>query len=265
MSDIDVAPAAPVASAIGSEADLSVMPSNSTPPPKSIAAILPAAGSGRRFGGESNKLFAKIDGVPLWVMSAKLLRNQTCIGRIIIPIADSDRDYFTVQNADLADSLGIEWVAGGAERSDSVRSGLKHLEGDDQVRWIAVHDAARPLVSPDDLQQLFSTVTESDAAILAAPLSGTIRRDLGGSTKTVDRRDLYEALTPQVFEAGLLRHAYSHHNGRPATDDAELVERTGHAVSIVRGSADNLKITYPEDLLVAQAILARRQAPSNHA
>lgn len=235
-----------------------------SPPDRSIAAIIPAAGSGRRFGNESNKLFAKIDGVPLWVHSASRLRDQSCVGRIVLPIAEADRDYFSAQYADTVDSLDVQLVDGGAERSDSVCQGLRLLEGDKLVRWIAVHDAARPLVSPDDLKQLFSVVMETGAAILAAPLTGTIRRDLGTHTQTVDRRDLYEALTPQVFEAGLLRHAYSHHNGRPATDDAELVERTGHAVSIVRGSADNLKITYPEDLLVAEAILARQQAQSNH-
>ncbi|WP_068258384.1 2-C-methyl-D-erythritol 4-phosphate cytidylyltransferase [Rubripirellula obstinata] len=236
-----------------------------TPPPGSVAVIVPAAGSGRRFGSETNKLFAKIDGVALWVMSVRRLRDQPCVGRIVLPIADADRDYFLVQHAELAESLGVEFVAGGDQRSDSVRQGLKRIEGDESVRWIAVHDAARPLVSPEDLQTLFSVVISSKAAILAAPLSGTIRRDLGSHTQTVNREDLYEALTPQVFDAGLLRHAYSHHNGRPATDDAELVERTGHAISIVRGSADNLKITYPEDLLVAEAILARQQAQSNHA
>ncbi len=241
------------------------MQSTSTPPPNSIAVIVPAAGSGRRFGSESNKLFAKIDGTPLWVMSVKRLREQSCVGRIVLPIADADRDYFLSQQTELAKSLGVEFVAGGVERSDSVQKGLGQIEGDESIRWIAVHDAARPLVTEHDLQKLFLEVTTTNAAILAAPLAGTIRRDLGTHTQTVDRHHLYEALTPQVFEAGLLRHAYSHHNGRPATDDAELVERTGHAISIVRGSADNLKITYPEDLLVAEAILARQQAQTHHA
>jgi 2-C-methyl-D-erythritol 4-phosphate cytidylyltransferase len=226
----------------------------------SIAAIVPAAGNGRRFGRQSNKLFALIDGRPIWVHSVERLRDQPSIGRIVLPIAEADRDYFAVQHRETIQTLGLELIAGGLQRSDSVRQGLNQLQGDEQVQMIAVHDAARPLVSAEDLAKLFSVAAQGGAAILAAPLTGTIRRDLGTHTQTVDRRDLYEALTPQVFEAGLLRHAYSHHNGRPATDDAELVERTGHAVAIVRGSADNLKITYPEDLLVAEAILARQKS-----
>ena len=236
-----------------------------SPTDGSIAAIVPAAGNGQRFGSESNKLFAKIDGQPLWVHSISRLRDQSAIGRIVMPISEVDRQYFAVEQAGLMASMGIELVAGGAERSDSVRQGIGVLETDRAVQWIAVHDAARPLVSADDLKNLFEVAAKTGAAILAAPLSGTIRRDLKTRTETVDRRELYEALTPQVFGAGLLRHAYSHHNGRPATDDAELVERTGHAVSIVRGSTDNLKITYPEDLLVAESILARQRSKNSHA
>lgn len=224
----------------------------------SIAAIIPAAGSGRRFGQQSNKLFAEISGQPLWIHSAQRLRNQTLIGRIVMPIADVDRGYFQDQHAETLTRLRIEITRGGAQRSDSVRAGLAELDGDENAGWIAVHDAARPLVNSDDLVRLFQVAIRTGAAILAKPLTGTIRRDLGGRTETVDRRDLYEALTPQVFQAGLLRQAYSLHNGRPATDDAELVERTGTPVSLVQGSADNLKITYPEDLQIAESILNRQ-------
>ena len=239
-------------------------PNHEPPAIGSIAAIVPAAGSGHRFGGVSNKLFSTIAGKPLWVHAVERLRDQILVGRIVIPIAESDLEYFSVQNADTINALELECVIGGAERSDSVLAGLNLLQGDDSVRWVAVHDAARPLVSRDDLASVFATATRTGAAILASPVTGTVRRDIStandpGRTEMVDRRHLYVALTPQVFDAGLLRQAYAKHNGRPATDDAELVQRIGHPVSLVRGSADNIKITYPEDLAVAEAILTQQQ------
>ncbi len=220
---------------------------------------MPAAGSGQRFGSSRNKLFATLGGKPLWFRSAERLASSPLVGRIVMPVSETDRSAFGSEFADLVASLGIEIVAGGAARYDSVRAGLDALADDPDVRWIAVHDAARPLVSDGDLAAVFAMASQSDAAILAAPVPGTIRREIRVSdgtmrTQTVDRRDLYVALTPQVFAAGLLRRAYEKHNGRPATDDAELVERIGHPVSLVRGRSDNLKITYPEDLAVAQAI-----------
>ncbi len=178
-------------------------------------------------------------------------------------ISEADRDLFTGRDAALVDQYRVELVTGGAERTDSVRSALQAVAADASIEWVAVHDAARPLVGDDDLQAVFQAAAISDAAILATPVAGTVKRDLGDqrACETVDRRDLWIALTPQVFRVGLLNRAYQKHNGRSATDDAQLVERLGHDVALVRGSADNLKITFPEDLLVAEAILARQ---SNH-
>jgi 2-C-methyl-D-erythritol 4-phosphate cytidylyltransferase len=226
----------------------------------SVAAILPAAGSGQRFGTERNKLFAMLADKPLWYHSAARLRAQVEVGPIVMAISDRDRNAFTDEYAPLVDELSIELVTGGNERTDSVRAGLNLLSSDPSIQCVAIHDAARPLVSAADLAAVFAMAQEKGAAILAYPVPGTIKRDLAGGTRTetVDRRDLWMALTPQVFHVGLLREAYQKHNGRPATDDAQLVERLGHDVALVRGSADNLKITYPEDLLIAEAILARQ-------
>ncbi|TWU60780.1 2-C-methyl-D-erythritol 4-phosphate cytidylyltransferase [Rubripirellula tenax] len=224
---------------------------------------MPAAGSGTRFGSEHNKLFATLAGKPLWFRSAERLASSALVGRIVMPVSDTDHAAFENEFSDLVAELRIEIVRGGDQRYDSVWAGIQAIGDDPQVRWIAVHDAARPLVSEADLAAVFATASQSGSAILASPVPGTIRREIRISgqtarTETVDRRDLYVALTPQVFDAGVLRNAYQKHNGRPATDDAELVERIGHAVAIVRGSADNLKITYPEDLAVAEAIFARQ-------
>lgn len=224
----------------------------------SIAAILPAAGSGQRFGAASNKLFAELAGKPLWFHAAERLANCDYVGRVVLVVSKADEKVFRNAHAAMVEQLGIELVLGGSERTDSVKAGLKHLADDTAVQWVAIHDAARPLIRPNDLAAVFAAARQTGAAILATPVPGTVKRgelESGGS-RTIDRRALWVALTPQVFRIGLLKQAYQKHNGRPATDDAELVERMGHDVTLVQGSADNLKITYPEDLLVAEAILA---------
>jgi 2-C-methyl-D-erythritol 4-phosphate cytidylyltransferase len=234
------------------------------PSPGCIAAIIPAAGSGERFGGKRNKLLTELAGKPLWFHAASRLAARSEVGRIVMAISDADRDSFSSRFASLIQQLSVELVTGGDQRTDSVKAGLDAIAGDESVRFIAIHDAARPLVSDADLGAVFAAASQSGAAILAIPISGTIKRDLGQGqrSETVDRRELWLALTPQVFRVGLLSEAYRKHNGRSATDDAQLVERIGHDVSLVRGRVDNLKITYPEDLHVAEAILARQ---ANHA
>jgi 2-C-methyl-D-erythritol 4-phosphate cytidylyltransferase len=237
--------------------------SEQSPPAGSIAAIVPAAGSGQRFGAESNKLFALLAGKPLWVHAIERLAARPEIGRIVMPVADCDRETFLSQSHGLPDrSVAVQWVTGGAERSESVWAGLKQVQHDPSIQWVAIHDAARPLIRDEDLAAVIASASRSGAAILASPVTATLKRDLGDRRRvqTVDRRDLWIALTPQVFRVGLLIEAYRKHNGRPATDDAQLVERLGHDVSLVPGASDNLKITYPEDLLVAEAILSQRNS-----
>ncbi|NND97806.1 MAG: 2-C-methyl-D-erythritol 4-phosphate cytidylyltransferase [Pirellulaceae bacterium] len=235
-------------------------PNHDPPTPGCIAAILPAAGSGKRFASDENKLFAVLADQPLWYHAASRLRQQSLVGRIVMAVNDADRGVFESRYADLITQLDIELVLGGAQRTDSVRAGLETFADDESIRYVAVHDAARPLVSQADLAAVFAVVTQSGAAILATPVPGTVKRSQsdGSIDRTVDRRDLWLALTPQVFRIDLLREAYAKYCGRPATDDAELVERRGHAVTLVRGSADNIKITNPEDLLIAEAILKRQ-------
>jgi len=242
-------------------ADLTMQdPQHDPPTPGCIAAIVPAAGSGRRFGGEQNKLFAQLAGKPLWYRAVERLRGRSEIGRLVMPVSPADLPEFEMRFQSQLDELRIELVLGGAERTDSVRAALQTLDGDDQVRLVAVHDAARPLVSSTDLAAVFAIAAQTGAAILATPVVGTLKRatTTGGECETIDRRDLWIALTPQVFRIELLRQAYDRHRGRAATDDAQLVERAGYPVTLVPGSADNLKITHPEDLSIAAALYARQ-------
>ncbi len=234
-------------------------PEHLPPVPGCVAVIMPAAGSGRRFGSPGNKLFETIGGKPLWFQAASRLRDCSLVGRIVMPIAAADREKFATDYAELVRQLRIELIDGGAERTDSVQQGLGKLVDDEMIQLIAIHDAARPLVTQADLHAVFSVAGQTGAAILATPMPGTVKRAISdGGCHTVDRRDLWIALTPQVFKPDVLRQAYRKYRGRPATDDAELVERIGHPVSIVKGSANNLKITHPEDLLLAAAILERQ-------
>jgi 2-C-methyl-D-erythritol 4-phosphate cytidylyltransferase len=238
------------------------------PPNRSVAALLPAGGSGQRFGATRNKLFALLDGKPLWYHAASRIRQQSQVGRIVMAVAAEDRPIYESEFSSLVTELDVQLVAGGHSRTQSVQNGLDALAQDESVRCVAVHDAARPLVSAADLTAVFAMAFQSGAAILATPIPGSVKRGINSldnqqdqeppTTQSVDRRDLWIALTPQVFRMELLVNAYAKFRGRPATDDAELVERIGHGVSLVRGSAENIKITHPEDLLIAEAILERQ-------
>ena len=229
------------------------------PAAQSIAVIIPAAGSGSRFGDARNKVFAMLAGKPLWMHCVERFAARAEVSRIVLAISNEDRETFVLQSASLAIRARIAFCRGGNERSDSVAAALETLDGDDSVQWIAVHDAARPLVQNCDLDAVFAMAEQTGAAILATPITGTVKRGVAGQggCSTVDRRELWTALTPQVFRADVLRSAYARHHGFPVTDDAQLVERAGHPVTIVQGAADNLKITFPEDLQLAEAILKR--------
>ncbi len=154
---------------------------------------------------------------------------------------------------------------GGKERCDSVLNGLQQLSilADDDD-WVLVHDAARPCLSDQDLQKLLDALPESDGAILAAPVMDTIKQATNQNAaeidKTVDRSMLWRALTPQAFRVGQLRQALTQalQQKITVTDDASAMEAAGYSVKLVSGRSDNIKITSPEDLDLAQWILEKR-------
>ncbi len=231
-------------------------------PPASVAVILPAAGSGQRFGDQTNKLFARLADRPLWTHAVEVLLSRDEVNLIWMAVSHDDRERFEDQATNLSQPDKIRFVTGGAERSHSVAAALAEIDRSNSgtVRWVAIHDAARPLLRQSDVSAVFERTSQTKAAILATPVTGTLKRGSRdhSACQTIDRRGVWVAQTPQVFAFDLLRQAYARHRGRPATDDAELVERTGHPVSLVEGAADNLKITYPEDLAVAEALLHTR-------
>jgi 2-C-methyl-D-erythritol 4-phosphate cytidylyltransferase len=246
-------------------------------PLRSIDVILPAAGKSRRFNAGRKKIFANLGNAMVWEHSVARLRQRAEINRILIAIDPEDRPIWEAECGHAISSLQVELVDGGAERVDSVRRCLVALaesslpsgpNGSDSTNrdaiagepgnWIAVHDAARPLVRDDDLDAVFTAASESGAAMLASPIRGTVKlRSFKGQfvQQTIDRSRLWEALTPQVFRSDMLRAAYHRWNGFPVTDDAQLVERMGHSVRLIEGSPTNIKITVADDLRIAAALL----------
>ena len=227
-----------------------------------FAVILPAAGKSSRFRDQHyKKPFATLDGRAVWMHAAEKFCNRGDVGQTILVIAPEDREEFSGKFGGNAALLGVQVVDGGAERSDSVANALARVKA--ECDYVAVHDAARPCIVEPWIDAVFAAAVKSGAAILAAPLTGTLKRAGGDHTiaETIARENLWEAQTPQVFRKQLLIDAYARRGKEPATDDAQLVERTGQKVTIVAGSPMNIKITTKEDLRIASALLKALPKP----
>ena len=229
-------------------------------PDRSVIVIVPAAGHGARFGEQTNKLFATLEGRPLWTHCVERLCGRPEVREVLVAVSAEDQDRFAKEAQFLTSHDGLRFVLGGDQRSDSVQAALNQIpeDSDDASKsYVAVHDAARPLIRDADLVAVFEKAWATGAAILAHPVTSTLKRERSSDRgcETVSREGLWEAQTPQVFRLDWMRQAYARHRGRPATDDAQSIERLGHPVALVKGAADNLKITYPEDLRIAEALL----------
>lgn len=224
----------------------------------SVSVILAAAGKSSRFRDKHyKKPFAPLDNRAVWLHSAERFLNRDDVKQLILVISEEDREWFEMKFAANVAILGIQLVFGGEQRTDSIANALKHVRED--VDFIAVHDAARPCIANEWIDAIFAAANESGAAIPAIPVAGTLKRvgKNGVIQETVSRSGLWEAQTPQVFRRQLLLDAYAGRSDELATDDAELVERMGHPVTVVTGSPVNMKITTKEDLrLAAHALKA---------
>jgi 2-C-methyl-D-erythritol 4-phosphate cytidylyltransferase len=218
----------------------------------SFAVILAAAGKSSRFKDKNyKKPFAPLEGRAVWLHSAEKFLNRDDVKQLILVISPEDREYFQSKFAANTAILGINVVDGGAERADSIQKALEKVQS--EIDFVAVHDAARPCIANEWITEIFSAAEKSGAAVPAIPVGNTLKRVSGGViTETVPRDGLWEAQTPQVFRRELLLKAYAQRGGFAATDDAQLVERLGHKVTIVSGSVVNLKITTREDLRLAE-------------
>lgn len=221
-----------------------------------FAVILPAAGQSRRFRDKNyKKPFAPLSGRAVWLHAAERFLHRPDVKQVIVVVADEDREEFDRKFGANIAILGVEVCRGGAERADSIQNALAKLRED--IPLVAVHDAARPCVADRWIDRVFAAAEQTGAAILATPIAETLKRVANDQTiaETVARRGLWAAQTPQVFRRELLTKAYAARAGKPATDDATLVEQLGAPVAVVEGSPLNLKITTRDDLRLAEQIL----------
>jgi 2-C-methyl-D-erythritol 4-phosphate cytidylyltransferase len=230
----------------------------------SLAALVLAAGRGERLGGDRPKAFVSLVGKSLVARSIETLVRVPLVDRVVPVIPPDELAGFgrlVPPDPKLASP-----VPGGVRRQDSVRAGLASLPS--SFGWVAVHDAARCLVSEEEVEAVIRAAEDTGAAILARPSPDTLKLVRNGVIEsTPARRSCWLAQTPQVFRTELLREALekAHAEGFEATDDAQLVERLGVAVHVVSGSAKNLKITHPEDLWIAAALLEPHPASGDGA
>lgn len=223
-----------------------------------FAVILPAAGKSSRFSANQpakKKVFQDLKGRPVWIRAAEPFVARDDVVQTLICVSPDDFDWFKEKfRANLA-FMNVEIVKGGAERFDTVQTALAHLRPD--VDFVAVHDAARPLIVPEWVTAVFKAAEASGAAIPATPVAATLKRVRADRTidETVPRTALWQAQTPQVFRRQLLMDAFAHRGTFQPTDEAQLVERLGHAVTIVEGSPMNFKITTPDDFRMTEALV----------
>ena len=221
-----------------------------------FAVILAAAGKSSRFRDKNyKKPFAPLANRAVWLHSAERFLGRDDVKQLLLVISAEDREDFNFKFAANAAILGIDVVDGGAERADSIERALARVKP--EMDFVAIHDAARPCLANEWITNVFEAAEKSDAAILAIPVSGTLKRVAADHriAETVSREGLWEAQTPQVFRRQLILEAYAKRGGFNATDDAQLVERIGHAVTVVPGSPINIKITTREDLRLAEKAL----------
>ncbi len=228
-------------------------------------ALIPAAGSGTRMAGAPPKQYARLLGRPmLWHALRGLAHPE--IDTAFVVLAPHDREFARHDWGD-AGVRAEPLYCGGASRRDSVYNGVvaasAAVDADD---WILVHDAARPCLPRADLEALMRECDADEVgAILALPVADTVKRaarDEAGALRvaaTEDRTPLWLAQTPQMFRAGLLGEALRSARGA-VTDEASAVEQLGLRPRLVAGSRENLKVTFPEDLAIAEAILERAEA-----
>jgi len=221
-----------------------------------VGAIIPAAGSGTRMGG-ARKAFLEIGGKTLLQHCLDAFLSIDEITQIVVALPSEE-----VRASSNGQQRGrVRLVAGGAHRADSVRAALNHLSP--EVDVVVIHDAARPLLTVRMIRAVLDCAARGESATIAVPVVDTLHRVDADHRiiETPNRTQFWRAQTPQAFPRSTLIQAYARvTNASAATDEAGLVARAGFPVRIIPGDASNLKITTPDDVVIAEAALARRQS-----
>ncbi len=220
-----------------------------------VGAIVVAAGTGKRMGGVE-KIFANLAGKPLLAHTVDVFQRCPAIDQLVIVLSKQRLDEGWRLVKEHRWSKVSEVCPGGARRQDSVKEGLGRLSG---CQWVVIHDGARPCLSQGLIEEGLSEARQSGAAIPALPVTDTIKVVSSDHfvTKTPLRQRLWSVQTPQVFRFDIINEAYRKAQGE-ATDDATLVENLGYKVKVYPGSYTNIKVTTPEDLILAEAIFRER-------
>ncbi|MBM4764966.1 2-C-methyl-D-erythritol 4-phosphate cytidylyltransferase [Bacillus sp. B15-48] len=225
--------------------------------------VIPAAGQGKRMGAGKNKLYITLEGIPVLIHTLRIFdEDEQCDG-VILAIHRDDEEGFK----DLLKTYQIkkvtELVYGGKERQNSVFNGIKTIHSDGIV---LVHDAARPFIKKSTIHKLVQAAEEDGAAIVAVPVKDTVKRAENLQvTETIERSSLWAVQTPQAFRVSLVLQAHEQAETDQfiGTDDASLVERLHQKVVIIEGDYDNIKLTTPEDIYFAEAILKKNRRLAN--
>jgi len=226
----------------------------------SVGVVLLSAGVGKRMGANIPKQYLKLLGLEIALHSLDVFLRCPLVSEIVVVSAEEWRSVFEDHVAALKGPLpAIKYTGGGAERQDSVKNGLAEITSE----YVAVHDAARPLVTVAEVEKVVAEAREHGAALLAVQTKATIKQAVEGSTlvaATPKRKTLWEAHTPQVIRADLLREGFANaaEKNLEVTDDVSLVEALGKPVKLTEGEYTNLKVTTPEDIAVAETILRER-------
>ena len=227
---------------------------------QNVAAIVCAAGASSRFGGKRKKAFVDVLGRAVFLRSVELFSNRDDVKQVLLGIASEDEELVSVKWGPNLKFFDVSIFIGGDERFDTVNKGIELIK--DDIDLIAVHDACRCCVTEKIIDSTIAAAAKSGAAIPACPVTATIKQAKDNViTQTVERAGLYEAQTPQIFSASLLRKAYENLDNldkSKISDDSQLVEALGHKVTIVETDSSNIKITRKSDIAVAEAILKSR-------
>lgn len=230
-------------------------------PSQRTAAIVPAAGRGERLGPGLPKALRLLGGVPMLAHAVRVLARARLVDLVLVAAPPDDVESVRRMLADHADGAELRVVAGGATRQESVRRALESLDPDVDV--VLVHDAARPLVPAETVDAVTAAVRAGAPAVVPAlPVTDTVKRVDADEMvlETVHRAELRAVQTPQGFRRDVLEQAHRGARTGDATDDAGLVEQAGVPVRVIPGAEEAFKITRPLDLVLAEAVLARRRA-----
>jgi len=224
-----------------------------------VSAIVAGAGIGKRMGAHVRKPLLTLAGRPILIYTLRNLVRVKTIREVIVVVNPNDLQLIQKElGRDLTRLRVSAVIAGGPHRCDSVKLGLKHVN--DRTDLVLIHDAVRPFAPPKLVRQVIKRAHATGAAILAAPVIDTVKQARRGRiADTLDRSKLWLAQTPQAFRRSLIEQAYARRRPASISDDAQLVERLGKPVAIVPSTPMNFKITTPDDLELARALLGRSQ------